>query len=92
MKLYYLGKAKIVGYGTMMIPDTTLAEDQLDPKAFFKTRKEAEGVAEACELTIASNLTPYDDYCIYDLWDIFEIDTNKMKFQALDNGLLEIVR
>ncbi len=89
MKLYYLGKAKIVGYSSMMIPDTVLDEEQLDPKALFKTRKEAQGVAEACEMTLAKNLTPYDDYCVHDLWDIFEVDSDKLELQA--NGFYKIV-
>lgn len=91
MKLYYLGKAKIVGYGSMMIPDTVLDEEQLDPKALFKTRKEAEELAEACELTLAKNLTPYEPYCAYDLWDIFVVDSDKL-VPNFKNGFYELVR
>lgn len=91
MKLYYLGKAKIIGYGSMMIPDTVLEEDQLNPEALFKTRKHAEELAEACEITLASNLTPYDEYCIDDLWDIFEIDSDKLVIQQ-DSEYLKLVR
>lgn len=91
MKLYYLGKAKIIGYGSMMIPDTVLEEDQLNPEALFKTRKQAEELAEACEITLASNLTPYDEYCIDDLWDIFEIDSDKLVIQQ-DSEYLKLVR
>lgn len=91
MKLYYLGKAKIIGYGSMMIPDTVLEEDQLNPEALFKTRKQAEELAEACEITLASNLTPYDEYCIDDLWDIFEIDSDKLVIQQ-DSEYLKLVK
>lgn len=91
MKLYYLGKAKIVGYGSMMIPDTVLDEEQLDPKALFKTRKEAEELAKDYELTLAKNLTPYEPFCAYDLWDIFEVDSNKL-IPNYKNGFYELVK
>lgn len=87
MKLYYLGKAKAIGYGYMMIPDTVLAEDQIYPEALCKTRKQAEELAKTCNITIASDLTPYDDYCIDDLWDIFEIDSDKLVIQQYSEYL-----
>lgn len=91
MKLYYLGKAKIVGYGSMMIPDTVLADNKLNPEALFRTRKEAERLAQACDLTVASNLTPYEEYNIDDLWDIFEIDSKNLEIQ-LDDEFLKLVK
>ena len=90
MKLYYLGKSKILGYGSMMTPDTVLDEEQLDPKAFFKTRKEAQELAKALELALAKNLTPYDNYCFHDLWDIFEFDSRQLERQP--NGFYKIVK
>lgn len=90
MKLYYLGKSKIVGYGSMMIPDTVLDEEQLDPNALFKTRKEAQDLADACEMALAKNLTPYDDYCFHNLWDIFEVDSEQLERQP--NGFYKIVK
>ena len=90
MKLYYLGKSKIIGFGSLMIPDTVLDEEQLDPKALFKTRHEAQGVASACEMTLSKNLTPYDDYCVHDLWDIFEVDSDKLELQP--NGFYKLVK
>lgn len=91
MKLYYLGKANIVGYGSMMIPDTVLAESELNPEALFRTREEAERLAQACELTLAKNLTPYEEYRFDDLWDIFEIDSKNLEIQ-LDDEFLKLVK
>lgn len=91
MKLYYLGKANIIGFGSMMIPDTVLADNKLNPEALFRTRKEAERLARACELTVASNLTPYEEYNTDDLWDIFEIDSKNLEIQ-LDDEFLKLVK
>ena len=90
MKLYYLGKALILGFGSMMIPYTAMLEEQLNPKGLFKTRKEAQGVAEACELTLAKNLTPYETYCFDDVWDIFEVDSEELELQP--NGFYKVVK
>lgn len=89
MKLYYLGKAKIMGYDYLVNPEEALYEEQIDPKALFKTKKEAQGVAEACEKALAKALNPNDSYCLNDLWDIFEIDSNKLELQS--NGYFKLV-
>ena len=91
MKLYYLGKAKIVGYGTMMIPDTVLDEEQLDPRSLFRTRKHAEELAKDLELTLAKNLTPYEPYCTWAVFDIFEVDSNKL-VPNFDTGLYMLIK
>ena len=55
------------------------------------TRKEAEELAKDYELTLAKNLTPYEPFCAYDLWDIFEVDSNKL-IPNFKNGFYELVR
>lgn len=77
MKLYYLRKCKVIGFGIYGIPSTVPEDDEVDPKLLFENMFEAEGIAEANELQLAQNITDYVS-CKEELWDIFVVDSKDL--------------